>query len=63
MPAASEEIHQTCGGSILDLADVTNLPLKNDIVDAVVSLHTIYHVPKDEQRKAFMVYSRGHIRH
>jgi ubiquinone/menaquinone biosynthesis C-methylase UbiE/uncharacterized protein YbaR (Trm112 family) len=35
------------------LADVTNLPLKNDVVDAVVSLHTIYHVPKEEQRKAF----------
>ncbi len=35
------------------LADITNLPLKDDLVDAVVSLHTIYHVPADEQSKAF----------
>ena len=35
------------------LADITNLPLKDDLVDAVVSLHTIYHVPADEQNKAF----------
>lgn len=35
------------------LADITNLPLKDEVVDAAVSLHTIYHVPKDEQKKAF----------
>ncbi len=35
------------------LADITNLPLKDDLVDAVVSLHTIYHVPADEQSEAF----------
>ncbi|MBI4229116.1 MAG: class I SAM-dependent methyltransferase [Deltaproteobacteria bacterium] len=35
------------------LADITNLPLKDDLVDAIVSLHTIYHVPADEQSKAF----------
>jgi len=35
------------------LADITNLPLKDDLMDSVVSLHTIYHVPKGEQIKAF----------
>jgi ubiquinone/menaquinone biosynthesis C-methylase UbiE/uncharacterized protein YbaR (Trm112 family) len=35
------------------LADITNLPIKDDVVDAAISLHTIYHVPKDEQSKAF----------
>lgn len=35
------------------LADITQLPFKNDVFDEVISLHTIYHVPKEEQRKAF----------
>lgn len=35
------------------LADITNLPFKNNSVDAAVSLHTIYHIPREEQVKAF----------
>jgi len=35
------------------LGDICNLPLKDSVVDAVTSLHTIYHVPKDEQHIAF----------
>jgi ubiquinone/menaquinone biosynthesis C-methylase UbiE len=35
------------------LGDVTNLPLQDNAVDAAVSLHTIYHVPADEQAQAF----------
>ena len=35
------------------LADVTNLPLQDNLADAVVSLHTVYHVPKNEQGQAF----------
>ncbi|HWE94322.1 MAG TPA: methyltransferase domain-containing protein [Tepidisphaeraceae bacterium] len=35
------------------LGDITNLPIKTDALDAVISLHTIYHVPQDEQGKAF----------
>ena len=31
------------------LADVAHLPLKDCSVDGVVSLHTIYHVPEEEQ--------------
>jgi SAM-dependent methyltransferase/uncharacterized protein YbaR (Trm112 family) len=34
------------------LGDITNLPLRDDICDAVISLHTIYHVPADEQLNA-----------
>ncbi len=35
------------------LCDVTNLPLKSNTIDACVSLHTLYHVPAQEQAKAF----------
>jgi SAM-dependent methyltransferase len=34
------------------LGDVTNLPLVDDSVDAVISLHTLYHVPAGEQKTA-----------
>jgi ubiquinone/menaquinone biosynthesis C-methylase UbiE/uncharacterized protein YbaR (Trm112 family) len=34
------------------LGDITNLPLREDVCDAVMSLHTIYHVPADEQSSA-----------
>ena len=33
-------------------ADITNLPIANDAVDAVLSQHTLYHVPKNEQKVA-----------
>lgn len=35
------------------LCDITCLPLQDDVVDSFVSLHTIYHVPADEQALAF----------
>ncbi len=34
------------------LCDMTSLPLVNNCVDGVVSLHTIYHIPKEQQSKA-----------
>ncbi len=34
-------------------ANITNLPLMENCADAVVSLHTIYHVPCEEQFSAF----------
>jgi SAM-dependent methyltransferase len=40
------------------LADVTNLPLQTGAIDAAVSLHTIYHVPADEQAQAFRELGR-----
>jgi ubiquinone/menaquinone biosynthesis C-methylase UbiE len=36
------------------LCDVTNLPFSNNSVHGFVSLHTIYHVPAGEQRRAFL---------
>lgn len=35
------------------LADITNLPIKDNTMDCVLSLHTVYHVPAGEQVKAF----------
>jgi ubiquinone/menaquinone biosynthesis C-methylase UbiE len=35
------------------LGDITNLPLQDKCMDGVISLHTIYHVPADQQRMAF----------
>lgn len=35
------------------LCDVTQLPLKTNAIDAIVSLHTLYHVPEQEQSTAF----------
>ncbi|MEE9542937.1 MAG: class I SAM-dependent methyltransferase [Thermodesulfobacteriota bacterium] len=40
------------------LGDITNLPIADDSLDAVVSLHTIYHVPEDEQSTAFFELER-----
>ena len=35
------------------LGDMTRLPFADGSVDAAVSFHTIYHIPADEQEKAF----------
>jgi ubiquinone/menaquinone biosynthesis C-methylase UbiE len=32
--------------------DITRLPFRDGVIDSVVSLHTIYHVPADEQGRA-----------
>jgi ubiquinone/menaquinone biosynthesis C-methylase UbiE len=34
------------------LCDMTNLPVKDSMIDGFISLNTIYHIPKDEQVKA-----------
>jgi len=34
------------------LADMTNMPFKDGVIDGFVSLNTIYHIPKDEQATA-----------
>lgn len=40
------------------LGDVTRLPIREGTMDACVSLHTLYHVPKDEQEAAFLELHR-----
>jgi ubiquinone/menaquinone biosynthesis C-methylase UbiE len=40
------------------LGDITNLPFQDGAVDAAISLHTIYHVPADEQSQAFREVAR-----
>jgi len=40
------------------LADITNLPLRDESMDAVISIGTIYHVPADEQGRAFQELHR-----
>jgi uncharacterized protein YbaR (Trm112 family) len=34
------------------LGDITNIPLQDNTVDGAVSLHVVYHIPKDEQLSA-----------
>jgi SAM-dependent methyltransferase/uncharacterized protein YbaR (Trm112 family) len=34
------------------LGDITNIPIQDDMVDGAVSMHVIYHIPKDEQVNA-----------
>lgn len=41
------------GKGLYVLGDITNLPFADQSMDGLVSLHTIYHVPADEQRNAF----------
>jgi ubiquinone/menaquinone biosynthesis C-methylase UbiE len=38
---------------IFILGDITNLPIKDSVMDGGVSLHTIYHVHRDKQLAAF----------
>jgi ubiquinone/menaquinone biosynthesis C-methylase UbiE len=38
--------------------DITHLPFKANIINGIVSLHTIYHVPAAEQRNAFLELHR-----
>lgn len=40
------------------IADVTRLPFKDGVFDAVVSAHVLYHVPADEQASAVLELQR-----
>jgi SAM-dependent methyltransferase len=35
------------------VGDIANMPFRSGVFDAAVSLHTIHHLPSDEQRHAF----------
>jgi SAM-dependent methyltransferase len=52
--AALREARANHGDHVLCVvADITRLPFRDDAFDAVLSMHTIYHVPSDEQEAAF----------
>jgi SAM-dependent methyltransferase/uncharacterized protein YbaR (Trm112 family) len=40
------------------LGDITNIPIQDNTVDGAVSLHVIYHIPRDEQLCAFREIQR-----
>ena len=51
---ALHEAQQKLGDrGIYVLGDITNLPFRDDAIDAVISNHVLYHVPADKQAKAF----------
>ncbi|MGH7045237.1 MAG: class I SAM-dependent methyltransferase [Stellaceae bacterium] len=57
--AALQEARRKLGDrGIYVLGDVTNLPFRDDAIDAVISNHVLYHVPADEQAKAFREFWR-----
>ncbi|MDH5688128.1 MAG: class I SAM-dependent methyltransferase [Candidatus Bathyarchaeota archaeon] len=46
------------GQGLYVLGDVTKLPFKDDVFDATVALHVLYHVPGDEQKSAVVEIHR-----
>jgi ubiquinone/menaquinone biosynthesis C-methylase UbiE/uncharacterized protein YbaR (Trm112 family) len=51
---ALQEAQKKLGArGIYVLGDLTNLPFRDDAIDAVISNHVLYHVPADEQAQAF----------
>jgi SAM-dependent methyltransferase len=52
--AALRQASQRIGDrGIYVLGDITNLPFAENSMEGVISLHTIYHVPRDQQATAF----------
>jgi SAM-dependent methyltransferase len=45
--------HNVGDSGVYVLGDVTALPFKDGSIDAIVSLHTLYHVPEQEQAAGF----------
>jgi SAM-dependent methyltransferase/uncharacterized protein YbaR (Trm112 family) len=41
------------GHGLFVMGNIRNLPFKPDVFDAVVSLHTVYHIPADQQHAVF----------
>lgn len=53
MQALREAQKKLGSRGIYVLGDLTNLPFRNDAIDAVISNHVLYHIPADEQAQAF----------
>ena len=51
---ALEEARKRIGErGLFVVADVANLPFKKDAFDGIVSLHTLHHLPAEDQNKAY----------
>lgn len=50
--AMQEAVQRLDGRGIFILGDMTNLPMADGCLDAVISLHTVYHIPRAEQTRA-----------
>lgn len=50
--ALQEASHRLNGHGIFIQADMTDLPLASGSMDAVISMHTVYHIPQQEQTRA-----------
>lgn len=53
MTALQEASKKLEGKGLFVKGDITSLPFPDDSIDSIVSIHTIYHVPQDEQERAF----------
>ncbi|MBK8506137.1 MAG: class I SAM-dependent methyltransferase [Saprospiraceae bacterium] len=45
------------GNGLFICCDITNTPIKDDICDAVISQHVIYHIPKKQQKGQLKNYT------
>ena len=50
--AVKEAAVRLNGKGIFILGDMTNIPVASNCIDAVISMHTVYHIPVGEQTKA-----------
>ena len=50
--AMQEAVQRLNGQGIFILGDMTNLPMTDRCVDAVISMNTVYHIPQAEQTQA-----------
>lgn len=50
--AVKEAAKRLNGKGIFILGDMTRIPIADNCLDAVISLHTVYHIPREEQTKA-----------
>ena len=50
--ALQEAAYRLNGKGIFILGDMTCIPLADDCIDSVISMHTVYHIPQNEQTTA-----------
>jgi SAM-dependent methyltransferase len=57
---ALREARDRIGGhGLFVVGDIANLPFRSDSFDGLVSLHTVHHLPADEQEDAFREFHRA----